>query len=75
MIEHLISKVQNLKPPAFVECASERGQGDQVKKFHARSSVAFFYLVLYLSLIASVIHAEAQQTARVPARLGFLSAL
>jgi len=46
-----------------------------VKKFHARSSVAFFYLVLYLSLIASVIHAEAQQTARVPARLGFLSAL
>jgi putative ABC transport system substrate-binding protein len=46
-----------------------------VKKSRGRSSVAFFYVVLYLSLIASVIHAEAQQTTRVPARLGFLSAL
>jgi hypothetical protein len=46
-----------------------------VKTSRGRSSVAFFSLILYISFIASVIHAEAEQTTRVPARLGFLSAL
>jgi putative tryptophan/tyrosine transport system substrate-binding protein len=45
-----------------------------MKKHQVRSSVAF-YVTLYIFLSASVIDAEAQQTTRVPARLGFLSAL
>ena len=45
-----------------------------MKKHQGRSSVAF-YVVLYISLFASLSRAEAQQTVRTPARLGFLSAL